>query len=47
MSKQHKTLWTVTHLRTGGVLYFETEEGARAYSFTAAGPVSIRRPIYG
>jgi hypothetical protein len=45
-SKQDKTKWTVTNLKTGGVSYFNTEEGARSYALSYPGCFSVRAPIY-
>ena len=41
-----KTKYTVTHLLTGGVVYFDSLEQARIYALNCGDCVAIREPRY-
>lgn len=45
-SVQHDTKYTVTHLFTGGVVYFDQLEQARIYALNCGDCVAIREPRY-
>ena len=45
---RHDTKWTVTNLRTGGVVAFDSEQQARTYCllYGDTTPLSMRPPLY-